>query len=222
MSENLPALPRQDRRISRTRRQLREALMALILEKGYDAVTVEDIAARADVGRTTFYLHYRDKEHLFLESITQIADELAEQMYALFPQGQAVQEDQVGDHAMRPILLVFRHAAENADLYRAMMRGEGGLIAITRLRELAAGYALEFMRLFLKDAQTNLPLEVIASYFAASLLGMLTWWLEAGMPYPPDEMAHMFRRLAMRGVWEALGVTPPSSSAGQEKIQRLR
>ena len=210
MTETQSALPRQDRRISRTRRQLREALMALILEKGYDAVTVEDITARADVGRTTFYLHYRDKEHLFLESITQIADELAAQMVALFPQ--ALSEDQMGDHAMRPILLVFRHAAENADLYRAMMRGEGGLIATNRLRELTAGYALQFMELFLRGARTALPLEVVASYFAASLLGTLTWWLEAGMPYPPDEMAVMFRRLAMRGVWEALGGAPPSST----------
>ncbi len=220
MTEPQSVLPRQDRRISRTRRQLREALMALILEKGYDAVTVEDITARADVGRTTFYLHYRDKEHLFLESITQIADELAAQMVALFPQ--SLSEDQMGDHAMRPILLVFRHAAENADLYRAMMRGEGGLIATNRLRELTAGYALQFMRLFLKGAQTALPLEVVASYFAASLLGTVTWWLEAGMPYPPDEMAVMFRRLAMRGVWEALGGAPPSSfiEGGMDKPTR--
>ena len=54
--------PRTDRRTNRTRRQLREALLALILEKGYDSITVEDITGRADLGRTTFYLHYRDRK----------------------------------------------------------------------------------------------------------------------------------------------------------------
>ena len=65
-----------DRRTRRTRRSLREALFALILEKGYDAVTIEHITERADLGRTTFYLHYRDKEDLLLEAIDTIAAEL--------------------------------------------------------------------------------------------------------------------------------------------------
>ncbi len=73
-----------DRRVNRTRRQLREALFNLILEKGYDAVTVEEITARADVGRTTFYLHYHDKEDLLMESIGELVDDLIEQM-ARFP-----------------------------------------------------------------------------------------------------------------------------------------
>jgi len=51
---------KSDRRIGRTRRLMHEALMALIVEKGYEAVTVQDILDRADVGRSTFYAHYRD------------------------------------------------------------------------------------------------------------------------------------------------------------------
>lgn len=55
-----------DRRVRRTRRALQDSLTSLILEKGYDAVTVEDITDRADLGRTTFYLHYKDKEELLI------------------------------------------------------------------------------------------------------------------------------------------------------------
>src|SRR5512133_4407009 len=69
-----------DRRARRTRKQLKEALFALVLEKGYDGVTIEDITERADLGRTTFYLHYRDKEELLLESIDSISEELMEQI----------------------------------------------------------------------------------------------------------------------------------------------
>ena len=68
-----------DRRVIRTRQLLREALMELILEneKGYDGVTVKDIAERANVGRATFYLHYEGgKETLLLSSLQEIYDEL--------------------------------------------------------------------------------------------------------------------------------------------------
>ena len=56
----------RDRRVRKTRKALRDALVELTLEKGYAAVTVGDIADRADVGRTTFYAHFTDKEDLLL------------------------------------------------------------------------------------------------------------------------------------------------------------
>ncbi len=199
---DLPA-PRSDRRVSRTRRLLREALTALILEKGYDAVTIEDITRRADLGRTTFYLHYRDKEHLFLESIEQSADELAARISRIAPEvlfGEAGSASGAG----LPIELVFEHAAQNADLYRAMLRSEGSIKATSRLRELTARYALEFTRRWFEyrrpSLQPSIPLELMAQFFAASLLGMLIWWLEAAMPYPPQEMARYFRRLVLAGL----------------------
>ncbi len=192
---------RPDRRVNRTRRLLREALTALILEKGYDAVTIEDITRRADLGRTTFYLHYRDKEHLFLESIEQSADELAQRISQI-PAEMLFNEN--GEGAGLPITLVFEHAAQNADLYRAMLRSEGSIKATSRLRELTAQYALEFTRLWWQrrglTGEPHIPLEVIAQFFAASLLGTLVWWLEAGMPYPPLQMAAFFRRLVLDGL----------------------
>lgn len=55
-----------DRRVQRTRKVLQEAMVQLIREKGYDAITVQDILDRADVGRATFYAHYQSKEDLFM------------------------------------------------------------------------------------------------------------------------------------------------------------
>src|SRR3954469_23951916 len=70
----------QDRRVRRTRRLLREALLALVLEKGYEAVTVQDVLDRADVGRATFYAHFRDKDDLLISGADELRESLRLQM----------------------------------------------------------------------------------------------------------------------------------------------
>lgn len=182
-----------DRRTHRTRRLLKESLLSLILEKGYDAVTIEEITERADLGRATFYLHYKDKEDLLLKSIEAISEELLSQI-----------------SNTPPILLVFQHAAENADLYRIILRGEGAHRATSLLQDIISDAARDFL-LTTKaqknlEVSQNLPIEVISSFFAGSLLGLVTWWLESDMPYPPEEMADMFRQLFFRGARQVLGI----------------
>src|SRR5713226_7910041 len=54
----------RDRRITRTRATLQYALNSLILKKGYDAITIQDICDAANVGRSTFYAHYTSKDDL--------------------------------------------------------------------------------------------------------------------------------------------------------------
>jgi AcrR family transcriptional regulator len=189
----------KDRRARRTRKLLREALFSLILENGYDAVTIEDITERADLGRTTFYLHYKDKEDLLLQCIQEIADELAEEVAKLMPTDGKPSEK--GEQ--NPILFVFQHAAQNATLYRIILRGEGSSYkASSRLREIISHYAFEFLNeIKYNISLTNaVPLEVISNYFAGSLMGMLTWWLETDMPYSVHEISEMFRRLLFAGL----------------------
>ena len=76
----MEAKKREDRRITRTRAALHLAMLELVKEKGYEAVTVEEITTRANLGRTTFYLHYKDKEELLLENLdkhlTDLVDEI--------------------------------------------------------------------------------------------------------------------------------------------------
>ena len=186
-----------DRRVSRTRRQLRDALMGLILEKGYDAVTVEDITSRADLGRTTFYLHYKDKEELLLESIDTIANDLKAQV-DLLGSGRGGNEN-----PPMPIHMAFHHAAENADLYRIILHGEGGTKTATRIRRIISSGVTEFLQARAQVSQ-DLPanpqvIQMVADYFGSALLGYLTWWLEEGTPYPPDEMADRFLDLFFNG-----------------------
>ncbi len=213
MAQDPPPPRSGDRRTQRTRRQLRDALMALILEKGYDAVTVEDITTRADLGRTTFYLHYRDKEELLLESIDAIANDLKAQVDLL----QAARQQGVSQP--RPIHLAFAHAAENAALYSIILKGEGATKTASRLRRFISDSANEFLLARLESppdperlqapgfgvAADSPRLHLVADYFASALLGFLTWWLEANMPYPPDQVADFFIQVFFQGASSVLG-----------------
>ncbi|GAP05952.1 transcriptional regulator, TetR family [Anaerolinea thermolimosa] len=189
--------PRLDRRVTRTRRHLREALMQLILEKGYDAVTIEDITERAELGRTTFYLHYRDKEDLLLESIEATAQELYQQIYP--EKGlQGLSSPQEGLHAIER---VFTHAAANSLLYRIILKGgAASKVRHTILNFLSEAALPIFERNLPHPGVFPVPLKAVSSYFAASLLGFLTWWLEEDIPYPPEEASRFFTQLFLFGL----------------------
>lgn len=200
-----------DRRINRTRKQLREALLSLIIERGYDSVTINQITSRADLGRTTFYLHYKDKEDLLLESIDANADDLVAQIKQIPLSAWKVHKAAEVEFLVEsPIRLIFEHAAQNATLYKVILWGEGGFRATGRLRDVITQAIDEFLQL--KTARENLtlhpevPIEVFSNYFAGSLMGLLSWWLENDLPYPPDVMADMFQKMFFSGARAVLGI----------------
>lgn len=192
---------RPDRRIGRTRRLLRDALLALIIERGYDAITVEDITQRADLGRTTFYLHYHDKEELLLASLESVADELKEQI--------GVADDQRSESVdpRKAILIVFQHAGENAALYRIILSGGAAIQAMDRLHNVVAQTAQRYLerRGRLRGQVFEIKPEVLAAYFSTSLLSFVTWWLRRNTPETPDEITTIFTRLVFLGLVDVLG-----------------
>jgi len=211
LSGSEPTVRKVDRRVNRTRRQLREALFNLILEKGYDAVTVEEITARADVGRTTFYLHYHDKEDLLMESIGELVDDLIEQM-ARFPMEEwKLERGSAGSAPSPAIVLPFQHVASNARLYQIVLRGDGTYSVSRRLREIIVQASAEMARVLLERDElgalnSQVPMDVFMNYIAGAWLGLITWWLENEMPYPAEQIAGMFQRMVVQGAPEALGI----------------
>ncbi len=212
---NFPA-QKIDRRVSRTRRKLQQALLALILENGYDSVTVEEIASRADVGRTTFYLHYRDKEDLLLQTVSDVVDDLVDQL-AHYPVDDLKHRSdaELGELLVPVISLAFQHVAKNADLYRVLLRGEGTYDALQRLRRNLSDAIESLIHHF--TARENLvldpqvPLEVFLNSLAGAWIGLLAWWLEEDMPYTSDQMAVMYQRMFMRGTRQVLGLLGQST-----------
>ena len=179
-----------DRRVRRTKQRLNEALESLIIEKGYDKITVQDLIDRADVGRSTFYAHYETKDDLLI-SWTQLADDLALHMA----------REQTDAGMIMPSLALFRHLGEYHHLYKAMIGGRGVDIVIEMVHSKLLGHATsELNRRPDGSDLTTVPIEVRAWFLASSLLALLTWWLDNDMPYPPERMDEMYRELTKTSI----------------------
>jgi AcrR family transcriptional regulator len=209
-----------DRRVSRTRRNLQDALFALILEKGYDSVTVEEITNRADLGRTTFYLHYHDKEDLLMQAVRSLVDGLMERLAQYPLESLKLRSQTATGELLLPIIsLAFQHVEQNADLYRVVLRGEGTYAAVRRVRQILSQAIADLIQHFVTRNHVVLnpqvPLDVFLNSLAGAWIGLITWWLEEDLPYPPEQMAIMYQRMFMRSTREVLGLgTAPE--AGEE------
>jgi AcrR family transcriptional regulator len=178
---------RLDRRVVRTRKLLRDALMALILEEGYDAISIQDITDKANLGRATFYLHFKDKDELLMEVMDQFIEELLAQV-PLLSEAHWQMEDS------KHIIKLFDLAAENYDLFRILTIGSGGISAHRQLQRSIAAHITTSIEEDIEalDASPVIPPDFIANHFAGSLLSTIYWWLDNDLPYSVEEMADMF------------------------------
>jgi AcrR family transcriptional regulator len=200
-----------DRRVLRTRLALREALLSLMGEKDYDRITVEEITERANLGRATFYLHYKDREDLLLEEFADLIDELIQQLSHL-----SILEWQQQSLPQRPVLLVFQHVAENEKMYRLILAGEGRFQATERLRTIIVDAANELLHskpeLEEMLARNKLPVHFLANYLSGALVASICWWLEEYRSYEAEEMAGLFQRMLMPGIKQVLGIDPSQAA----------
>ncbi len=201
-------LEKLDPRVVRTRQMLRDALVSLIAEKGFDALTVQDIADRATLNRATFYLHYKDKQDLLTQSLHDAIDELLADI--------GLAQDESGqmsfEAAVRPIVAVFQHVAQHASFYRIMMGAEGVPSFIASVRDYMSDITLQWLRSLQPNTQqSTVPLEIVASSLSWSMLGVILWWLEHDMPHPPEYMATQFRLLSVFGLRQILGLDPANA-----------
>ena len=195
---------RVDRRVQRTRQLLSEALMSLIVEKSYESITVQNIIDRANLGRSTFYAHYQDKEDLLLSGIEEVVHSLVQGV-----ENSPIEDEGSGEgRRILSTLPIFRHAQEQHHLHQAMVGGRGIDVIIRAIQDHLRDHIQEEIDLLLPDGQIpSVPPPVMANYLAGALLTLLTWWLDHNMPYPPERMDEMFQALTMPGVWAVVGRT---------------
>lgn len=186
----------EDRRVLRTRRLLKQALIDLSSEKTFEDITIRDITDLADIGYATFFRHYDGKDELMLEIFTGIIEEL---------------ESLPDKHAERYFeqegYLLFKHVSDNSDLYRSI------LDSLTFSRQLREHIKKIVQRHLDKHAHQVaspvIPLEVAAQHMVSSLLGLIDWWLSQDQPYSIDDMALIYERLIIQATWLALDEDSP-------------
>jgi AcrR family transcriptional regulator len=183
--------PKPDARVQRTRSQLGQALITLILEKSIRDVTVQDVLDRSGVGRSTFYLHFRDKDDLLISQLEMFLEVMSN---SLSMQGEKSER-------VVPVAEMFAHIGNQNKLYRVL--SDSG--HLKDFFELAEGYFARGIerRLAESGRLTHIaPRELAArsAAFSGSLLSLLRWWLDRGEKESPEQMDKTFHQLVWSGL----------------------
>lgn len=185
-----------DRRSQRTQRILHEALMDLMQEKRYDDITVQDIIDRANVGRSTFYAHYEDKEDLMTSGLMHLMQILSEMV---------AKPSETGEARLLPTQELFEHVQENQSLFRGMVRGRSLEIFFDKGQEYWSQKLTVDLQMRLPPGkQPAVPIPVLAQFVAGTFVTMLRWWLDSKMPYSPKQMDEMLKKLVMPAIQDCL------------------
>lgn len=185
----------------RTRKFLQQALIELTIEKGFAAVTVQDIAERAMVNRATFYRHYLDKYDLL--------DQYMNDVYALTASQEELARMPHEPASERPpggLVSLLEHVQIHADFYRAMLGKQGDSAFVQRIQQ----YIEKRFRTLLTGTDTRTkpsgpPLDLCLSYVSHAGVGVIAWWLNDGQSWSPEQVAVWLNQLSKANIDLALG-----------------
>lgn len=199
-NEGVVAVRKGDRRVQRTQQLLRGALLSLIQERGFEALSVQDIIDRANVGRATFYAHFENKEDLLVSGLEEFRTSIKEHHRRLLREATGSDE--------RAFLFsheIFAHANAHRDVFRAMVGKHSGAVVQRLFQKILMELVREDLKLMSpRGGSGSLPAEAAVPYIAAGLWGLLSWWLHAKTRLSVEEVDAVFRRLAIPSVKAAL------------------
>ena len=178
-----------DRRVARTRSTLRKALVELIPDKPFDQITVEAICAAANIGRSTFYAHYKSKNDLRRETID---DRLTSLL--------AHRRETNGEAS--PTLIILEHVRDYWRLHRRQgphdlnMAAEPIRRAATNLLKTELGSI---------DGEPSFRRDFRLHYLVGGFMSVLVWWLERGAHEPPEQIDALFQQISNSGALGSRG-----------------
>ena len=180
-----------DKRVRRTHERLGSALVELIQEKPIDDVTVQEVLDRASVGRSTFYLHFRDKNDLLLSQLEKFLEMMSTAL--------SIRKEE--SRRVVPVAELFAHIGNQKKIYRAL--ADSG--RLNDFFDLAQGFFSRGIEQRLRESKRlpKLPQRELAARafaLAGSLLSLLRWWLDRGAKEPPGDMDELFHRIVWNGL----------------------
>lgn len=194
-------MTKTDRRVQRTRERLQKALIELIDERQYDAITIQDIVDRANVGRTTFYLHYSSKDELFISCHKAIVSE-----FHYGPFYTCSREELLSPEAPVGMTLAYRHLEDVRTRLYPIFQSKDGQLLLRRIRDWNAQEIETSLRAAFAEAHSTIPFDVLANYLAGAQIALMQWWLEKRRPHTPENLAQTFHRLQRTAIRAAFGL----------------
>jgi AcrR family transcriptional regulator len=201
------AADKLDRRVQKTRRLLQDALIALMTEKGFEVVTIQNILDTANVGRSTFYLHYDNKQDL-LHSCFEGFNSLFEK-YNM----DVSKSGKVTGNFLNPqfTLNFFRFIERNHHLFKALMGKDNAEMFFNPVYNLISASICDALKAAAPSNQKDaLRLELLTNYMTSALLGTLRWWINMDMPCTAEEVSSYFTRIALYDMRDLLNTKTQS------------
>lgn len=193
-----------DLRVIRTRKVIKEAFLNLVAEKGFEAITIQDIATNAMINRATFYLHYYDKQDL----LDQLTDEIFEELSQLIKPTSYVENNRVIISKLEKMIeSIFENIHQHGHFYRVMF-GENGHYGVNSKVQTIIKNNLrqEFLLLDIQKNNLSMPIDLLIEFMSSALMGMIKWWIINDMIYSPKHMGEKLVEIISKGPLEAAGL----------------
>ena len=193
-----------DRRVRRTRAALRDALLDLMAERGYEAVTVQDIIDRADVGRSTFYNHYTDKDDLLRDGFADLRASVTQPTTAATGAG----------HRLRFSLPLLRHAHQQRRLLQALLAGGARTPVLRQVERVLIDIVRDELTAMPGADAERIPIDAQARYAVGAYLALMEWWLTSQPQMLPEEADRIFHTLVAPGLRAGTRLTQATGGSG--------
>lgn len=186
----------KDRRVRKTRGLLLHALGSLLHEKRYDAIVVQDILDRANVGRSTFYTHFRDKDDLLQSAVRDV-------LRATVPE--APSSGRGSERVLRFSRPMFEHIAQHLRARKGGMGPRSRALVHERLRQvLAERVAEEVGSVARRPSSARVPAELVVKFVTSTFVVVLDWWVERGGKMAVEEVDEVFKALVLPSLAAAI------------------
>lgn len=199
-------IEKSDARIIRTKQLLYNALITLMNDKGFEAITIYDLTQKAGLNRGTFYLHYRDKFDLIDQIKHERLAELQNIYLSFSPKSLA--EHQSMDEPHPTIQKIFQYFSSYSDFFRVMLGPKGDPAFTAQIKDLMRCQLSERFSFDQTETEKMMaPLEILIAYVTSANLGVIQYWLESGQSYSANDMAILLTRIGKLGPIQTTGLS---------------
>lgn len=183
----------REMKVAKTKELLRNTLVDLIEEKGFDAISVRDITFIAGLNRGTFYLHYKDKYDLMEKNQTEVLNGLQEKLQDLKPN--EIDEYYSKDMVYPPVIQLFTYLMENKRFIKVLISSKGDPAFPKKMKKNIKESFYEKLNIIKNQYIIDIPHEYITAFISSAFFGLIEEWLEKDESDSPEEMAVMHMKM---------------------------